>query len=138
VSHGARPNRQPDRVKVAVLGAVLWIAACGGDVVVDAASNAARGTCETVCAAGPYTCTAGSKLAATLTIKVTTATGCTAVLSTPGQPDRNVDLTCSTSRGCILPHPSPCGLPCMGPDECTDLAITEPGLTFTLGAFTCQ
>jgi len=125
-------------VGVALLGAVLSIVACGGDVVVDSGSNASGGACEAVCAAGPYTCTDGSKLAASLTVKVTAATGCTAVLSTPGQPDRNVNIACSTGQGCILAPPSVCGLPCMGPNECSDLAITQPGPTFTLGVFTCH
>ena len=120
------------------LGAVLSTVACGGDVVVDAGGDAGGGTCQAVCAAGPYTCTDGSKVAAALTVKATTATGCTAVLSAAGQTSQEVDITCSTGRGCVLPPPSPCGLPCMGQTACSDLAVTEPGPTFTLGAFTCH
>jgi hypothetical protein len=132
-------DRHVGHLRAALLGAVavLLIAACGGDVV-DSPSDAAGGTCATVCAAGPYTCTDGSSPTATLTIEVATATGCTAVLSTTGQPDRDVIFTCSTNRACILAPASPCGLPCMGPVECDDVVITEPDLTFTLGALTCH
>jgi hypothetical protein len=61
-------------------------------------------------------------VAATLTVKGATANGCTAVLSAAGHTDQ--DVTSTTGRGCVVPPPSTCGLPCMG----FGLAVPEPGV----------
>ncbi len=115
----------------------MSINACGGNVVVDSGGPVGGGTCESVCAGGPYTCSVGSEPTSSLTIDTAKADGCTAVLSAPGQQDRAVDITCSMNQGCIQPTPSPCGLPCMGKEQCPGL-VTPPGPSFMLGALVCH